>query len=64
MVTHEQHAADTADRILLLDDGRIVEDRPVQTASVGLMLKLSLRSFGARKLRVALTRSRSRSAWR
>ncbi len=34
MVTHEQHAADTADRILLLNDGRIVEDRPVQTASV------------------------------
>jgi putative ABC transport system ATP-binding protein len=33
MVTHDQHAADTADRILLLSDGRIVEDRPVQTAA-------------------------------
>jgi putative ABC transport system ATP-binding protein len=34
MVTHDQEAADVADRIVTLTDGQIVEDRRVETASV------------------------------
>mgnify|MGYP001157749960 CR=1 FL=1 len=32
MVTHDQDAADVADRIVTLTDGRIVEDRRTQAA--------------------------------
>ena len=34
MVTHDQEAADVADRIVTLTDGQIIEDRRVETAGV------------------------------
>ena len=33
MVTHEQYAADMADRLAVMEDGRVVEDRPVRQAA-------------------------------
>ena len=33
MVTHEQYAADMADRLAVMEDGRVVEDRPVREAA-------------------------------
>ncbi len=42
MVTHDEDAASVADRVLVLTDGRIVEDR---AAAGGLMLKVSIRGL-------------------
>ena len=49
MVTHDPHAASFADRLVVLRDGKITEDRDA------LMLRLALRSLGSRKLRTFTT---------
>ena len=63
MVTHDAEAAATADRVVVLVDGRIVRDEaaaerragPRADATARLMGAVALRNLGARKLRTALT---------
>ena len=63
MVTHDAHAAATADRVVVLVDGRIVRDEGSATADAGprpdeagrRLTSIALRNLGARKLRTFLT---------
>ena len=65
MVSHDAHAASFADRLLVLEDGRIVRDggavsrrsgpRPHESQRLDLMNQLIVRGFVQRKVRALLT---------
>ena len=53
MVTHERHAADHADRLITLGDGKVEYDGPATDGGLSLMLAYTLRGLAAHRLRSA-----------